>query len=142
MKMLESEKHRRWSMQVEGLRGQVATDGFLIRKTGKWRACGWAVVQLDCDGEMVPLSAMYGSMEAEFEVQRIKRAELTAFLCLLKKVIVPIKVHVDNKGIIDELRKEEKECSRPRVGDADLLIKCGRNRMVCQNEASWWKWNM
>ena len=45
---------------------------------------------------------MNGSMEAEYEVQRtIKRAELTAFLCLLKKVIGPIRVHVDNKGITD-----------------------------------------
>ena len=40
---------------------------------------------------------MYGSMEAEFEVQpTFKRTELTAFLCLLKKVIGPVKVHVDN----------------------------------------------
>ena len=38
---------------------------------------------------------MYGSMEADMEVQRtIKRAELTAYLCVLKKVIGPIKVHV------------------------------------------------
>ena len=57
------------------------------------------MVQLDYDEEMEPLSGMYGSMEAEYEVQRtIKRAELTAFLCLLKKVIGSIKVHVDNKG--------------------------------------------
>ena len=34
---------------------------------------------------------MYGLMEAEFEVQRtVKRAELTAFLCLPKRVIGPI----------------------------------------------------
>ena len=33
------------------------------------------------------------------EVQRtIKRAELTAFLCLLRKGCGPIKIHVDNKG--------------------------------------------
>ena len=58
------------------------------------------MVQLDYDEEMVPLYEMYGSMEAEYEVHRtIKRAELTAFLCLLKKVIGPIKVHVDNKGM-------------------------------------------
>ena len=37
-------------------------------------------------------------MEAEYEVQRtIKRVELTAFLCFLRKAIGPIKVHVDNK---------------------------------------------
>ena len=72
----------------------------------KWfeSGCGWSVVQLDCDEEMVPLHGMYGSMEAEFEVQRtVKRAELTAFLCLLKKVI-----YVDNKGISDGLWRGEK----------------------------------
>ena len=52
---------------------------------------------------------MCGSMEAEFEIQcTIKRAELSAFVCFLKKVIGPIKVHVDNKGIVDGLRKGEK----------------------------------
>ena len=85
MKKWESEKHRSWGMQVEGFRCHVATDGSLSGKTGKWRACGWAVVQLDYDEEMGPLRGMYGSMEAEFEVQRtIKRADLTAFLCLVK----------------------------------------------------------
>ena len=43
-------------------------------------------MQLDYDEDLRPLHGMYGSMEAEFEVQRtIKRAELTAFLCFLKK---------------------------------------------------------
>ena len=59
---------------------------------------------------MGPLHGMCGSMEAALEVQRtIKRAELTAFLCFLRKVSGPIKVHVDNKGIIDGLREGEKE---------------------------------
>ena len=93
-------------MKVEGFRGLVATDGSLLGKTVKWGACGWAVVKLDYDGEMGPLYGMYGSMEAECEVQRtIKRSELTAFSGLLRKVIGPIKVHVDNKGIIDGLRR-------------------------------------
>ena len=44
------------------------------------------MVQLDYDEEMVPLYGMYGSMEAELVVYcTITRAELTAFLCLLKK---------------------------------------------------------
>ena len=61
--------------------GHIATDGSLLGKTGKWRACGWAVMQLDYDEEMVPLRGMYGSVEAELEVQcTIERAELTAFL--------------------------------------------------------------
>ena len=69
------------------------------------------MVQLDYDEEMGPLHGMYGLVEAECEVQRtIKRAKLTAFLCLLRKVSGPIKVHVDNKGIIDGLRKGEQEC--------------------------------
>ena len=53
----ESEKHESWGMPTEGFKGHVATDG------------------------------MSGSMEAEYEVQRtIKRAELTSFLCFLRKV--------------------------------------------------------
>ena len=105
-------------MPVEGIKGHVATDGSLLGKTGKWGACGWAVVQLDDDEETGPLLAMYGSLEAEFEVQRtIKRAELTAFLCLLKRAIGPAKVHVDNKGIIDGLRRGES--IKPRAEDAD-----------------------
>ena len=82
----------------------------------------WAVVQLDFDEEMEALYGMYGSME-EYEVQRtIKRAELTAFLCLLRKVIGPIKVQVDNKGILDGLRKGERECIMPRAGDAVFMF--------------------
>ena len=45
------------------------------------------------------------------------RAELTAFLCLLKNVIVPIKVHVNNKGT------GERKCIDPKSGDADLWIQ-------------------
>ena len=48
--------------------------------------CGWSVVQWDFDQELGPLHGRYGSLDAELEVQRtIKRAELTAFLCPLKK---------------------------------------------------------
>ena len=64
------------------------------------------------------------SMEAELEVQRtIKMAELTVFLCLLRKVIGPVKVHVENKGIIDGLWRAERKCVNPKAGDADLWIK-------------------
>ena len=55
--------------------------------------------KLDYDEELGPLHGMYGSMEAEFEPQRvIKREELTAFLLSFFSVIGPINVHVDNKG--------------------------------------------
>ena len=111
-------------MPAKAFKGHVATDGSLLGNAGKCRECGWAVVQLDNGEEMEPLHGMYASMEGEFEVQRIiQRAELTASLCLLRKVSGPIKVHVDNKGIINGLRKGDKECTEPRAGDADLWLK-------------------
>ena len=59
----------------------------------------------------------------DFEVERtIKRAELTVFLCLLKKVIGSTKVHVYNPGIMNGLWKGEVKCTGPKAGDADLLI--------------------
>ena len=95
MNKRESEKHKSWSMPAEEFNGHVATDGSLL-------------VQVDYDEALAPLHGMYGSMEAEFEVQRtIKRRELTVFFCFLKKVIGPIKVHVDNTGIIDGLWRGE-----------------------------------
>ena len=82
----ESEKQKSWRIPAEGFKGHVATDGYLLGTAGKWSACGWAVVQLDNDEEMGPLHGLYDSMEAEYGVQRtIKRAELTAFLCLLRR---------------------------------------------------------
>ena len=64
--------------EEKGSKGHVATDGSLLGSAGKWGACGWSVVQLDKDEELGLLHGMYGSMEAEFEVQRtINRAELT-----------------------------------------------------------------
>ena len=43
---------------------------------------------LDHDKEMVPMYGMYRTMDAELEVQpTMKRAGLTAFLCLLRKAI-------------------------------------------------------
>ena len=99
---------------------------FSVRKWESEKHKSWfmpAVAQLDYDEEMGLLHGMYGSMEAEFEVQRtIKRVELTSFLCFLRKVSGPIKVHVDNKGMIDGLRKGEKEC-----------IKNWRCRLVDKN---------
>ena len=50
------------------------------------------------DEEMEPLHGMYGTLDAKLEVQRtIKRAELTAFQCFLRKAVGPAMVHVDNK---------------------------------------------
>ena len=82
MKKWESEKYQSWGTPAEGFKGHVATDCSLLGAAGKWRASRWAVVQLDYDEEMGPLHGMFGSIKAEYEVQRsIKRAELTALLC-------------------------------------------------------------
>ena len=65
---------------------------------------------------------MYGSMEAEFEVEgTIRRAELTAFLCLLKKVIGPFKVHVDKKGFVDGPWRGGRKCIDPKLA----MLTCG-----------------
>ena len=142
MQKWESEKHKSWSMPAEGFKGQVATDGFLLCSAGKWGACGWAVVQLDHDEEMGPLHGMYASMEAEFEVQcTIKRAELTAFTCLLKRVIRLIKVDVDNKGIIDGLWRGERRCIDPKAGDADLWISSWEELHLLVSKKCWGKWS-
>ena len=108
-------------MPAECFKGHVATDGSLLGKR-------WQVVSMWLRSSTVKLRGrdgafawVYGSMEEELEVQRtIKRAELTAFLCLLRKGRGPIEIHVDYKGIIDGIRRPEKECIKPRAGDADL----------------------
>ena len=108
----ESQKHKSWGMPAEGL-GHVATDGSLLGTAGKWGACGWAVCSWIMMERWVRCMGFCGAMEAEYEVQRtIKRAELTAFLCLLRKACGPTKVHVDNKGIIDGLRVYEVKSRR------------------------------
>ena len=83
---------------------------------------------------------MYGSMEAEFEVPRtIERAELTAFLCLLKKVIGHTKVHVDNKGIIDGLWRGARKCTDPkdlgRVASVNVIRFFGWKRSISKRTA-------
>ena len=87
-------------------------------------------MQLDYDEEMEPLYGMYGSMEAEYEVQRtIKRAEhhqeggADGLLMPSQESDRTHQGACDNKGTIDGLRKGEKECIKPRAVDADLWMK-------------------
>ena len=66
----------------------------------------------------------------------MKRAELTAFSCLLKRVIGPVRVHVDNNGVIDGQRRwlgvnaSSQEREMPISGS-----KIGKNYMVWQKDA-------
>ena len=43
-------------------------------------------------------------------------------------------MHVDNKGIIDGLWRGERNCIKPRAGDADLWIKSGKNCTTLSHE--------
>ena len=94
----------------------------LLGVSGRWESCGWSVVQLNHDGEMRPMNGINGTVDAECEVPRtIKRAGLTAFLCLLR-LVRPTVAHVDKKGVIGGLRKGEMRCMSPKAKDGDLWI--------------------
>ena len=136
MKRWESEKHKSWFVPAEGFKDHVATDGSLLSTSGKWEACGWSVVQLDYDEELRLLRGMYGSMEAEFEVQRtIKRTwcfgpvdQHLEELHLVRSKLFLVEVqHVK----AHRTKKDKKEMSHPEkfVTDgnekADELAKAG-----------------
>ena len=83
----------------------------------------WSVVQVDHDEEMRPLHGMNGTLDSELEVQRtIKRAQLTAFLCLFRRIIGLTTVHIDNRGITHGLWIGEMKSIGPQAKDADLWI--------------------
>ena len=113
-------KLKNWRIPVEDFRNHVATDGSQLGVPGKWRACGWSVVQLDLDEEMGPMHGMYGTLDVELEVQRnIKRAELTAFLCLFRKCCRSFWCTLITKEL---LMGGEMRCIGPRAKDADLCF--------------------
>ena len=106
------------------------------RVVGQWYSCTLMK-------RRSPLRGMYGSVEVEYEVQRtIKRVELTAVLCLFRKVCGPIKVHVDNKGIIDGLRMQLRKNKRgalihPSLGSARvnlMLMSFSQNHVHYRGE--------
>ena len=79
------------------------------------------VVQQDSDEEKGPMYSVYGTMDADLEVQcTIKKGALTAFLRLLIKIIGPTTSPADNEGIIDGLWMGKMECVGPKAKDADL----------------------
>ena len=103
----------------------------------KWRACGWSVVQVEFDEELGPRHGMYGSMDAELELQRtIKRAELTAFPCLLKKVIGPSRCMSTTKELLMGFGKEKENASTQRLAMLTCCKKnCGKS-CTCQSHFS------
>ena len=117
MRKWEFERNKSWGMPVEGFKGHVATDGSLLGNAGKWKACGWAVVQLDYD-EVGPLHGMYGSMEAEYEVQRTVKSS--------GKLLDPSKC-MSTTGIIHGLWRGERQCIDPKAGDAEFWENYGKS---------------
>ena len=105
-------------------------------------ACGWSVVQVDHGEEMRPMLGMYGTLDAELEVRRtIKRAELTAFLCLLRKAIGPTTVHVDDKGNYSRAVERRKEVHW-RKSEGCPLVDLDLERNNCKEyitKAYWWR---
>ena len=70
--------------------------------SGKWRACGWSVTQLDHEGDMGPMRGLYVTMEVKNEVQRTrKRGELAPFLYLVESICVP----EEKSGVSAQKRK-------------------------------------
>ena len=64
-------------------------------------------MRLDHDEEMGPMHGMYGTLDAELDVQRtIKEAQLTTFLCLLRRVVGAPRVMLTTRetlmGFVDE----------------------------------------
>ena len=52
----------------------------------------------------------------------MKRADLMPSFVSSEEKCVPLRPHVDNKGIIDGFWRGEKMCFRPKAKDADLWI--------------------
>ena len=102
-----TEKHKSWACQPKASRTSSPPMALC------WES-QWSVVQLDHDEGMGTMHRMYGTLDAELEVQRaIKTEELTAFPCLLQKAIGLTVVHVDYKGVIDGLCRGESKCNGP-----------------------------
>ena len=119
----QSATHKEWRLVPSGLRDHVATDGFVTEVSDRRGACGLSLLQLDYDGELGPTRGINGTLEVKSEVQHtIKRAELTAVLCLLESMCGPPTVQVDNTHTIDWLWKEEKMHwpDSERCGHVDL----------------------
>ena len=107
MRKWKSDTHKSWCIPAEGFKGHVATDGSLLGKAGKWRACGWSVVQ----GSRIRRPAHHQEGGADGLPLPSQKSDWT------------IRVHVDNKGNTDGLWRGERKCIDPKAGDADLWIK-------------------
>ena len=89
--------------------------------------------QLDHYEEKEREHGMYGTVEADLKVQRrIKRAELTAFYCLLRRTIGPKTAHADSKRIIVGLSRLSAMARKRRMPNCG----CGSGNRCTEIERS------
>ena len=74
------------------------------------------------DEEFGPTHGMHGTLDAGFDENRTIKSALTAFLCLLRRIVCPTTAHVDNKGIHRWVWTGEMMCVGQEATDADLWI--------------------
>ena len=99
--------------------GRVYTDGSARGSFWKVRRAGWAFVVLGEDGRWrwTAKGTVDGPDASSF------RAELKALLEVLRVAVPPIRIFVDNKGVVDGVKKGEKWCTHSKSACADLWRK-------------------
>ena len=58
-------------------------------------------------------------------------AELTASLCLVKRIVGSTTAHLEKKGIIDGLSRGDVKCVGPKEKDADLWTSIWEEAHIC-----------
>ena len=103
------------AFQQKGFKAMLLRAALCWVSAGKWRACGWSVVQLDYDGELGLLHGVYASTDAELEVQAhhqegraggLLQSSPSRFMSTTKELLIGQMKSID-----------------PKAGDADLWIK-------------------
>ena len=96
--------------------GRVYSDGSARGCFWRARRAGWAFVVLDEDGKWkwTAKGTVDGPDCSSF------RAELKALLEVLRVAVPPLKIFIDNKGVVDGIANGESWCTNSRSACADL----------------------
>ena len=96
--------------------GDIFTDG--SARGAYWRAMrgGWSIVALDSNGRHLwTKRGILGGVNVSSH-----RAELRALLEVLKCAAPPLRIHIDNKGVIDGTEEGREWCTSSKTADSDL----------------------
>ena len=96
--------------------GDVYTDGSSKGLFWLARRGGWAVVALDVTGRWLwtKRGTLGGLNVSSF------RAELQALYEVLKIAVPPVRIHIDNQDVVDEVSRGRKWCTLASTAGADL----------------------